>query len=68
MIQFDCVALVLLYICNQLARSVIHRHGYAMFCYAVDALLTLKGYFEEGRTVASGRNRVSGESGKAMKP
>ncbi len=67
MIQFDGKALAMLYLCNQMVRSLIHRYGYAMFCYAVDAFLTLKGYFE-GRTVASGKNRVSGESCKAMKP
>lgn len=67
MIQFDGKALMMLCLCNQLVTSAIRRYEYAMFCYAVDALLTLKGYFE-GRTVASGRNRVSGESGKAIKP
>lgn len=67
MIQFDCAELVWLYLCNQMVRQAIHHYGCAMFCYAVDALLTLKGYFD-GWTDASGRNRVNGESGKAMKP
>lgn len=68
MIQFDGKALILLCLFNQVVRPFINRYAYAMFCYAVDALLTLKCYVEEGRTVASGRNRVNGESGKAMKP
>ncbi len=68
MIQFDDMALVRLYLCNQLVRLSIRSYGHAMFCYAVDASLTLKCYFEEGRIVASGRNSVSGDSGKAMKP
>ncbi len=42
MIQFDGKALMLLFLCNQLVRSVISRYTYAMSCYAVDALLTLK--------------------------